>query len=195
MQPLTPRARRRQATRSVRVVARAGGCDPRPPRSFAFPPILTSLERKIVHAMAERLPPPGVLSQSFGSAGQRYITLFRAEAKAAETRTEDTRVRFSGVELDDESRERLLSALADETPADWTPVADFFNICQGRLREPAGFRDDDKRSCTAELRARIAELAVGARVELRVVSVARNNEVLLGKNRPPTFSSGRTCPI
>ena len=48
---------------------------------------------------------------------------------------------------------------------------------------------------TAELRARIAELAVGARVELRVVSVARNNEVLLGKNRPPTFSSGRTCPI
>ncbi|CAE7205703.1 unnamed protein product [Symbiodinium pilosum] len=162
---------------------------PLPEASLLFPKTLTGLERKFVHASAETL---GLISQSFGEGAERYITAFRPAQKAVEPAEDPTEpeakqpeaplssgdqavasVDCSGVELDAESRERLLDSIT--VPGDWQTFADRLLVCRGRFSSP---RDRDNRSIAEEAVAQVRGLHLEASAEMRVATLAQGDQAI-----------------
>eukprot|EP00929_Paragymnodinium_shiwhaense_P108961 TRINITY_DN75305_c0_g1_i1.p1 TRINITY_DN75305_c0_g1~~TRINITY_DN75305_c0_g1_i1.p1 ORF type:complete len:474 (-),score=5.20 TRINITY_DN75305_c0_g1_i1:16-1437(-) len=151
--------------------------------SRSFPKALNGLERKAVHAEAERL---GLVSKSFGEGEERYITVYRpadkttsASAQVLEPENDevvwaDTCV--SGVVLDDTSHTSLLVAIGI-VPNGWKIRCDRFVICAGPLSRPQPLERRRQSVMPAVLQS-ITELSIGQPVRLRVVSIARDERAL-----------------
>lgn len=158
---------------------------PLPEAALQFPKTLNGLERKFVHASAEEL---GLITQSFGEKEDRYITAYRRAEEGCSTirlaqscceeavRDHSDNVYASGIDIDEASLEEALSALAPQIPQEWqTSRPAKMLLCRGSLKNPI---KSDRRTVTEDLLKQLSSLRAGDCVELRVVSLGKNDRAL-----------------
>lgn len=151
-------------------------------RQLEMPPSITGLERKFLHEQADL---HGLTTQSFGQGRERYIVIFKQEKASEETAVEPgyvseiAQANYTGVFLDQQSRESLWNFCANSVPGGiphrWTRFCDHMTICVGALSNP---KTEDFRSVADTVQKQIAKYREHQEFELKVVSVGRDDHVL-----------------